>query len=123
TEVPRAAWVQSADDFYAGIDVGSWSRAVVVDAYNTMQEGVAREVKAGRLEAAKSVIQRFRDDTAAMNARVKSPPVAQQLGAADKLEADVAAAFSGANQAAKQNDLSKERSAEALDLRRPGSKR
>jgi len=101
----------------------SWSRSVVVDAYNNMQQEVARQVKAGRRDEALQAIGQFRAAAAPMNARLQAPPVAAQLQAADKLEADVAAAFNGPNQAAKQNELSKERSAEALDLRRAGSKR
>ena len=122
SEVPRVACVQNTDDFYAGIDVPSWSRSVVVDAYNSMQAQVARAVKAGRRDAALKAIGEFRAEAAPMNARLQSAPVAGQLHAADKLEADVAAAFSGSNQPAKQNELSKERGAEALDLRRAGSK-
>jgi Ca-activated chloride channel family protein len=122
TDVPRVACVQSADDFYAGIDVPSWSRSVVVDAYNSMQQHVARAVKAGRRDEAMKAIGTFRAATAPMNAHLQSPAVAAQLQAVDKLEADVGAAFNGPDQAAKQNELSKARSAEALDLRRAGSK-
>jgi Ca-activated chloride channel family protein len=122
TERPRIACVQSTDDFYAGIDVPSWSRSVVVDAYNSMQQQVAHEVKAGRRDEAMKALAQFRAAAAPMNARLQSPAVAGQLQAADKLEADIGAAFNGPNQAAKQNELSKQRSAEALDLRRAGSK-
>jgi hypothetical protein len=58
-----------------------------------------------------------------MNARLKAPAVAAQIGVADRLERDVNAAFEGANQAAKQNELSKAKSADAVDARRVGSKK
>ena len=88
-----------------------------------MQQQVAREVKAGRHDEALKAIQRFRDETQAMNQRIQSKPVEEQLHSVDKLETEVAAAFVGANQPAKQNELSKSRDAEARDLRRAGSKR
>lgn len=122
-EVPRVACVENTDEFYASVDVPSWSRSVVVDAYNSMQQKVAREVKAGRRDEAVKAIDEFRAAAAPMNARLQSAPVGAQLQAADKLEADVGAAFTGLNQAAKQNELSKERGAAALDQRRAGSKR
>ncbi|MGH3054747.1 MAG: hypothetical protein ACRDL7_07200, partial [Gaiellaceae bacterium] len=122
-DVPHVACVQSEDDFFAGIDAPSWTRSIIVDGYNEMQQKVAQEVKAGRRDQALKAIEQFRDATAAMNAHVASAPVAQQLQSADKLQGDVAAAFAGPNQPAKQNELSKERAAEALDLRRAGSKR
>ena len=122
-EVPRVACVQSEDDFFASVDVPSWTRSILVDGYNQMQQRVAQEVKAGRRDAALKVIQEFRSATQAMNAHVQSAPVTSQLRSVDKLENDVGAAFAGSNQPAKQNELSKERMAEALDQRRPGSKR
>lgn len=123
SDVPRVACVAGEDDFYASFDEPAWSRSVVVEGYNKMQEEVAREVKAGRRDAALAVLQDFRKETAQANERIKSAEVNAQLSSMDKLEADVAGAFVGAEQAARQNELSKTRSAEALDLRRAGSKR
>jgi hypothetical protein len=122
-EMPRVACVQGEDDFYAGVDALSWTRSVLVDSYNAMQQQVAREVKAGRHDEALKAIQQFRDETQAMNQRIQSKPVEEQLHATDKLETEVAAAFGGANQPAKQNEFSKSRGAQARDLRRAGSKR
>jgi Ca-activated chloride channel family protein len=121
--LPRVACVGAEDDFYAGIDKEAWSRSVVVDSYNKMQEEVAREVKAGRRDAALGRLRRFKDEVGAMNSRVQAPAVAAQVLSAGRLEEDVAAAFEGADQAAKQNDLSKAKSAEALDSRRVGAKK
>jgi Ca-activated chloride channel homolog len=122
-DAPRIACVQGEDQFYANVDVPAWSRSVVVDAYNKMQDEVAREVQAGRRDAARGAIARYKAETAAMNARLQSAPVAAQLHAADKLEGQVADAFQGADQAQRQNELSKETSAQALDARRAGSKK
>lgn len=123
SETPQIACVGNEKDFYAGIDTDAWSRSVIVEGYNEMQEEVAREVKAGRRDEARERLRQFKDQTAAMNARVQSAPVAQQLKSLDKLEAEVDDAFAGANQAAKQNDLSKSSSLGAVDARRPGSKK
>jgi Ca-activated chloride channel family protein len=122
-EVPRVACVQGEDDFYSKVDVSSWTRAVVVDGYNKMQEKVAREVKAGRRDEAMRALREFRAETEAANVRLKSAPVSQQLSVVDKLEADVSAAFEGADQIGRQNELSKQRSAAALDARRAGGKK
>lgn len=122
-DVPHVACVQSEDDFFAAVDVPSWTRSVIVDGYNQMQQKVAQEVKAGRRDAALKVIEDFRSTTQTMNTRLQSAPVVQQLRSVDKLEGDVAAAFAGPNQPARQNELSKARSAAALDERRAGSKR
>jgi len=122
-DVPRIACVAGEDEFYAGLDKEAWSRSVVVDTYNKMQEEVAREVKAGRRDAAIGRLRRFKDEAQAMNARVNAPAVAAKLGAADRLEHDVASVFEGENQAAKQNELSKSKSADAVDSRRVGSKK
>jgi Ca-activated chloride channel family protein len=121
--LPRVACVAGEDDFYAGVDKEAWTRSVVVDSYNKMQEDVAREVKAGRRDAALGRLRQFKDEAEAMNQRLKAPAVAAQLGSADRLEQDVTAAFEGTNQAAKQNDLSKTKSAEAVDARRIGAKK
>ena len=121
-DVPRVACVESDDDFYAGVDASAWTRSVLVDGYNALQDKVAREVKAGRRDEALEAIREFRDETAAMNGRMQSAPVAAQLESLNLLDAEVDDAFTGADQREKQNALSKTRGAAALDERRPGSK-
>jgi hypothetical protein len=80
-------------------------------------------VKAGRRDEALQRLRQFKEETERMNARVQSPAVSAQLQAIAPLERDVAAAFEGADQAAKQNYLSKEKSAAAFDARRAGAKK
>jgi hypothetical protein len=115
--------VAGEDDFYAQLDGAAWARAVVVDAYNQMQKEVAQAVQAGRRDEALARLRQFKDETAAMNARVQSAPVAAQLDSTDRLAADVAAAFEGADQAQRQNELGKAASAQAIESRRVGSKK
>lgn len=123
SDMPRIACVNGEDEFYSKVDVGAWSRSVVVDAYNEMQQEVARAVQAGRRDEALEKLREFKQETAAMNARLRSAPVAAQLQSVDRLEADVDAAFKGDNQPARQNELSKAAGAQAVDARRLGSKK
>jgi Ca-activated chloride channel family protein len=121
-ETPKVACVASADDFFAAVDLPAWERSVTVEGFNKMQDEVAREVKAGRREEAGTLMRAFRRDTEAMNARLRSPEVQKKLDALGQLESQVADAFEGADQKAKQNALSKGSAAAAYDSRRPGSK-
>jgi Ca-activated chloride channel family protein len=123
SETPRVACVRGEEQFYSGVDVGAWTRSVVVDAYNKMQAEVAREVKAGRRDEALQKLREFKDEASAMNARLRSAPVAQQIDRTAELEAQVSAAFEGDRQAERQNELSKSASAGAIDARRAGSKK
>jgi Ca-activated chloride channel family protein len=118
---PSIACVEDKEQFYSDVDVGAWSRSVVVDTYNKMKEEVAREVKAGRRDAALQKIDEFRNETSTLNDRLRSAPVARQLGATDELEADVRSAFEGEDQGHRQNELSKAASADAVGARRAGS--
>jgi Ca-activated chloride channel family protein len=122
-DTPRVASVAREDDFYAQVDVPSWTRSVVVEGFNKMQEEVAREVKAGRRDAAIAKVKEFRAETESLNARLQSPDVQQKLDSLGKLESDVVAVFTGDDQATRQNELSKGQSAAALDERRAGAKR
>jgi len=121
-DLPRVACVQGEDDFYAGVDVSSWTRSVVVDGYNALRQHVAREVKAGRRDEAERAIGLFARDTQGINADVQSAPVAATMLLVDDLKTEVGAAFSGADQLDKQNRFSKLYGAAALDERRAGSK-
>lgn len=122
-DVPRVACVQGEEEFYRGVDVSAWGRSVVVDAYNKMQAEVARAVKEGRRDEALRRVRQFKDENGALNAKLRSAPVAEQLLSADQLEADVAGAFEGVGQEARQNELSKGFSLHAVDGRRAGSKK
>jgi len=121
-ETPHVSCVGREDDFYAHVDVPAWTRSVVQEGYNEMQDAVARELKAGRRDGALERIRRYRADVAEKNARLKSAPVGAQLKSLEKLEADVKGAFVGPHALERQNVLSKTMSADALDQRRAGSK-
>ena len=80
-------------------------------------------MKAGRRDGALEKVRAFRDENAALNARLKSKEVQQKLDSLGKLEADVASVFHGADQPARQNELSKKQSAASYDSRRVGAKK
>lgn len=121
-ETPRVAVVAAKEDFFARVDAPTWAAGAVVDAYNSMQATVAREVKAGKLDAARQRIAEYRAEVGGMNDALKVPAAAAKLAEADALEREVQAAFEGADQPARQNALSKSKSAASLDGRRVGSK-
>jgi Ca-activated chloride channel family protein len=120
---PVVACVADADDFYAGIDEAAWSRSVIIEGYNEVQEQVARLVKEGRKSDALEEIERFRSETRELNEVVQSPDVSRQLDVLAEFEDDVQEAFAGEDQDRKQNLLSKSASSGARDARRAGSKR
>lgn len=120
--VPQVACVTSDDAFFAAVDTPTWERAVTVEAWNAMQDTVARQVAAGERDAAAATVRKFRADTDALNARLRSKTVQEKLDGLGALEASVDDAFRGADQKAKQNKLSKAGSAAAYDARRAGSK-
>jgi Ca-activated chloride channel family protein len=122
-DIPRIACVKNEEQFFAGVDRDAWSRSVTVEGYNKMQEEVAREVKAGRRDEALKRVRAFKDETAALNARIQSAPVTRQLQEADGLEAQIGSVFAGERQAERQNELSKSKSYDALEYRRAGSKK
>lgn len=119
----RVARVATEADMLGRVDVPAWTRGLVVDRYNQMQEEVARAVKAGEQGRALDAIAQFRNAAAPMNARVQSPAVQEKLEALRGLEGRVARGFVGPDQREQQNALSKDLSASALDERRVGSKR
>lgn len=122
TDAPRIACVAAEQDFLASVDVPTWERAVSVEAYNKMEQEVARKVKDGRKDEAREAVKKFRAEAGTLNAHIKSPVVQQKLDALKDLEAHVNDAFEGADQRAKQNTLSKSRGAAAYDSRRLGAK-
>ena len=121
-EEPRVASVRGEEEFFNQVDLRAWTRSVVEEGYGRLQAEVAREVKNGRADAAAGLIRKYRAETVAMNERLKSAPVSQQLQSLDALESQVGAVFTGPAQAERQNELSKSMSAVARDQRRAGAK-
>jgi Ca-activated chloride channel family protein len=123
SKIPQIACIEDPSEFLANIDRDTWTRSVLVDTSHKLQQDVARKVKEGRRDEAEELMHAFRRETAAINARLQSTAVAERLRAVDQLQDDVAEAFTGNNQGERQNHFSKAKSLDALDGRRPGSKR
>ena len=120
---PRVACVRDQSGVLASIDKKVWEDSVVENDYSVLQEEVARAVKEGRRDQAVNVIQSYRAKKSEMNAQIQSPTVSQNLAELEALEDEVEEAFTGADQAQKQNRLSKERQAKSWNGRRAGSKK
>jgi Ca-activated chloride channel family protein len=95
-ETPRVAAVADEQHYFASLDAKSWERSVVVDQYNALRRSVATAVKDGRERDAVAEIQKYRAGVAARNEKVQSPEVTRQLAEAERLEARMQDAASGA---------------------------
>jgi Ca-activated chloride channel family protein len=122
-DFPKIACVVDERDFYAGLDEDAWARSVAIEGYNQLRQSVATHVKSGRPEEAKREIADFQDRYRALNSVVAAPAVAARIGAADTLEAEVDEAFSGPDQAKKQNSLGKTLHSKGVAERRAGSRK
>lgn len=122
-EVPAVDCVRDEARYYAAIDGDAWARSATEEDFNRVQLEVAKNVREGRRDQALAEISAYRLDKEQMNQRLQRSDVAEKLEELKRLEADVADAFEGAEQKHKQNLLSKQRQAESLDGRRPGSKK
>ena len=122
-DVPILACVADENRFFASVDKDVWEQSVLQEAYNHLQEKVALAVKEGRRDQAIQAISDYRRQNSQMNSKLQSKAVNESLEEAEQLEAEVKGAFTGVDQAAKQNRLSKERQAAGRDGRRAGSKK
>lgn len=104
----------------ASLDVPTWQEAVLTEEYNALRQQVAEAVRAGDQARARDAIQTYRARTEATNAVVGSAAVSANLSELSQLEAGVADSFTGADQQAKQNAMSKGVGSEAYKGRRKG---
>ena len=122
-DVPTIACVRNEETFFASVDKEAWEDSVVGEYYNRLQEQVAKDVREGRLEAAKAKIHSYRERQGDLNQVLKSEAVERNLGEVDTLAREVEDAFSGVQQDEKRNEFSKTRQQAGRDGRRAGSKR
>jgi Ca-activated chloride channel family protein len=115
--------VVERERFLDGVDEDRWARSVVEEDFGRLQEKVATYVREGDREQAKRELAAYRMRTSTLNRELAVPAVTSNLGEVDRLEERVDDAFEGADQALKQNELSKESQAKAWDQRRLGAKR
>ncbi len=118
----QVACVYNEESYFAGVDKEAWERSVVEESYGRLREVVARAVSEGRRDEAKAEINAYRQQQERMNEKLKSTLVEQNLVEVEELEAQVDDSFQGADQALKRNRFSKTNQADALKMRRSGSK-
>ena len=118
----RVAWADKPAEVAASIAPAAWERSIGNDAYGQLEDRVAEAVRNGDRAGAEREIEEFKQAVGALNQLVQSPAVTGKLQEADRLRSDVGSAFSGDNQARKQNALSKSKAESGKDSRRYGAK-
>ncbi|MEE8523671.1 MAG: VWA domain-containing protein [Thermoanaerobaculia bacterium] len=121
--VPAVECVDDETRYYAAIDGDAWAQSASEEDFNRVQMEVARHVRQGRRDQALAEISAYRVENEQMNQHLKRDDIAEMLEELKRFEAEVEDAFEGAGQQHKQNLLSKQRQADGLDGRRPGSKK
>lgn len=117
---PVVQVVEDERRYYTDIDKETWERSVVTEEWNETRQKASKAVAAGRKDEAISIVRDYRNKNAAANAEVGSAAVTSNLDEAAAFEDEIEESFSGADQAEKQNTLSKGVSSEAYKARRVG---
>ena len=122
--LPAVACVNDEAQYLAAFNPSTWARAVQEETFNKLRQDVAKDVREGQRAEAIEKIAAFKKHHASVNATLNSSEVEEVLQQTGDLENDVEQAFQGsaAEQSYRQNVLSKEKMATALDGRRKGSK-
>lgn len=117
--------VRDQQRFAAAVDREVWKRGMIEEDYNRLREEVATSVRKGRRDEAKNALENYRISNAEANERIGL--MAEEAAALEAelkaLEEQVEDAFTGADQASKQNKLSKVQQELSRDLRRIGAKK
>ncbi len=120
---PVVACVEDRRRYEAKIDRTVWESGVARDAYAALQQRVSAFAKDGRKQEAEEEIAAFIEENRALNEGLGSAVVADQLGRASQLQADMEDAFEGPDADAKRNRFSKSRGLSSQKLRRDGAYR
>jgi Ca-activated chloride channel family protein len=118
----RVAWAEREADVVHALSPAAWERSVAQESFGQLEDRVAELVRSGDRQRALDEVRHFYTRVGSLNATVASAPVAKKLEEAKALERDVQDAFTGENQAAKQNELSKAKLESGTDTRRKGAK-
>ncbi len=121
--LPKVERVREVEEVYARTDRSAWERSVVEEDYSRLRQRLARLVRSGQRDDAIQEIESYRNEKSEMNAVLESDEVRRNLDEVEELKKKVEDAFTGADQARKQNLLSKAQMIRAVDERRAGSKR
>ncbi len=120
---PVVACVSDEHQYHESFDKETWARGAAEEDYGRLQERVAKFVQTGRREDALREIGSYRVHNEQLNLRMKRKEMQEKLEHLSRLRIEVEDAFQGADQAEKQNLLSKSNQAAGRDGRRAGSKR
>lgn len=123
SQAPKVACVQGEQEYHESFDSDAWARSVAEEDYNSLQEQVAVYVREGRRAEALQEIEAFRTSNSRLNQVMKKQEIRRKLEDLSTLQTEVEDAFQGANQARKQNLLSKSKQSAGRDGRRMGSKK
>lgn len=121
--LPVIARVQDEGEFYAGINKDVWGEGVAVDEYNALRMRVSTAIQNGDRAQAKQEIERYRQESEALNQRLQLPAVSSSIASTRALERDIDDAFDAPDASAKKNKMSKDLKAQGFDGRRGGAKR
>ncbi len=120
---PVVACVSDEHRYHESFDKETWARGAAEEDYGRLQERVAKHVQAGRREDALREIGSYRVHNEQLNKRMRQVEIKKKLEHLVRFQSEVEDAFEGADQAEKQNLLSKSNQAAGRDGRRAGSKR
>ncbi len=120
---PVVACVRNEHEYHESFDRSTWARGAAEEDYGRLQEKVAKFVQTGRRDEALREIDDYRVYNERLNLRMRQKKIQLKLEDLSRLQSEVEDAFEGANQADKQNLLSKSNQAIGRDGRRAGSKR
>ncbi len=123
TDSPKVACVKGETEYHQSFDKETWARSVAEEDYNSLQQQVADYVRDGRRDEALQEINAFRAENMRLNQVMKKRQITRKLEDLSALQTEVEEAFVGANQAHKQNLLSKTKQYAGRDGRRVGSKK
>lgn len=119
---PVVACVSDEHTYHESFDKETWARGAAEEDYGRLQERVAKLVRAGRRDDALREIGDYRIYNERLNLRMRQKSMQKKLEELSRLQTEVEDAFQGADQARKQNMLSKSNQAVGRDGRRAGSK-
>ena len=123
-DLPRIACVRDESRFREELDAEVALEALKKEAFGALQQEVGLSVGAGRRDEAKKRIEEYRRQVEGLVAMepAAAPAAAEMLDEVLELEKDADDAFTGADQAAKQNYFKLSNQADGLDARRAGAK-
>lgn len=124
--IDHTATIACVDDegrFYAGVDKEAYQDAVLNEDYGRLKQSVAKAVSEGDRKRAEEEIAAYRATQERMQEALGLEELDTNLRDLALVEQQVKDVFTGDNQRGRQNAFSKMNQAEAVEMRRAGSKK